>query len=278
MSKSNLVGFSLFQFKVMQEELKIFENPEFGQVRVIIQENNEPLFCLADVCRILSIGNPSRLKERLEEEGVQLVDLQALSNNKGVKIKQLGNTKSNFVNEPNLYRVIFQSRKEEAVKFQNWVFNEVLPSIRKTGSYSVKPMTHIQMLAAEAHAMVELELRLCETENKVEQLVTIQEENLKQLNKLPLTQEEVPSFTPRQELNQMVRTYASSANLKFNEVWNKVYSELYYRYHISLNAYKKEKGENNLDIAEKIGAIDKLKVVVSNLLRELGTVKPLVRK
>ena len=59
---------------------------------------------------------------------------------------------------------------------------------------------------------------------------------------------------------------------------NKVYSELYYRYHISLNAYKKEKGENNLDIAEKIGAIDKLKVVVSNLLRELGTVKPLVRK
>jgi prophage antirepressor-like protein len=278
MSKSNLVGFSLFQFKVMQEELKIFENPEFGQVRVIVQKNNEPLFCLADICRILSIGNPSHLKERLEEGGIQLVDLQALSNNEGVKIKQLGNTKSNFVNEPNLYRVIFQSRKEEAVKFQNWVFNEVLPSIRKTGSYSLKPMTHIQMLAAQAQAMAELEQRLYETENKVEQLVTVQEENLKQLNKLPLMQEEVPSFTPRQELNQMVRTYALSANLKYNEVWNKVYSELYYRYHISLNAYKKEKGENNLDIAEKIGAIDKLKVVVSNLLRELGTVKPFVRK
>jgi toxin-antitoxin system, toxin component, bro family len=278
MSKSNLVGFYLFYFKVMQEKLKIFENPEFGQVRVIVQENNEPLFCLADICRILSIGNPSRLKERLEEEGVQLIDLQTLSNNEGVKTKQLGNTKSNFVNEPNLYRVIFQSRKEEAVKFQNWVFNEVLPSIRKTGSYSVRPMTHIQMLAAQAQAMAELEQRLNETENKVEQLVTIQEENLKQLNKLPLMQEEVPSFTPRQELNQMVRTYALSANLKYNEVWNKIYSELYYRYHISLNAYKKEKGENNLDIAEKIGAIDKLKIVVSNLLRELGTVKPLVKK
>ena len=278
MSKSNLVGFYLFYFKVMQEKLKIFDNPEFGQVRVIVQENNEPLFCLADICRILSIGNPSRLKERLEEEGVQLIDLQTLSNNEGVKTKQLGNTKSNFVNEPNLYRVIFQSRKEEAVKFQNWVFNEVLPSIRKTGSYSIKPMTHIQMLAAQAQAMAELEQRLNETENKVEQLVTIQEENLKQLNKLPLMQEEVPSFTPRQELNQMVRTYALSANLKYNEVWNKIYSELYYRYHISLNAYKKEKGENNLDIAEKIGAIDKLKIVVSNLLRELGTVKPLVKK
>nr|DAK38038.1 MAG TPA: BRO family protein [Caudoviricetes sp.] len=74
MSKSNLVGFYLFYFKVMQEKLKIFENPEFGQVRVIVQENNEPLFCLADICRILSIGNPSRLKERLEEEGVQLIE------------------------------------------------------------------------------------------------------------------------------------------------------------------------------------------------------------
>lgn len=137
----------------MNNKLEIFENPEFGQVRVIVNNSNEPLFCLADICRILSIGNPSHLKERLDEEGIQLVDLQALSNNEGVIIKQLGNTKSNFINEPNLYRVIFQSRKEEAVKFQNWVFNEVLPSIRKTGSYSAQqklPQTFAQALRAYA--------------------------------------------------------------------------------------------------------------------------------
>lgn len=269
----------------MNEKLEIFENPEFGQVRVIVNNSNEPFFCLADVCRILSIANPSHLKERLDEEGVQLVDLQALSNNEGVIIKQLGNTKSNFINEPNLYRVIFQSRKEEAIKFQNWVFNEVLPSIRKTGSYSVRTLSPAELIIAQGQAMLALEqkqreheLRLSATENKVNELALIQEENLKQLNKLPLSEEEVIEITPRQELNQMVRTYAQSAGIKYNEVWNKIYSELYYRYHISINAYKKEKGENNLDIAEKIGVIDKLKVIVSSLIKEIGKVRPLVKK
>ena len=258
----------------MNSSIKIFENPEFGQVRVIVNNSNEPLFCLSDVCRILEL-QASAVVRRLEED---VISNHPLETNGGIQ-------QFTFVNEEGLYDVILGSRKESTKPFRKWVTSEVLPSIRKTGSYSVKPMTTIEMLAIQAQAMVELERkqreqeqRLYETEDKVNELVTIQEENLKQLNKLPLMQEEVPSFTPRQELNQMVRTYASSANLKFNEVWNKVYSELYYRYHISLNAYKKEKGENNLDIAEKIGAIDKLKVVVSNLLRELGTVKPLVKK
>lgn len=100
----------------MNNKLEIFENLEFGQVRVIVNNSNEPLFCLADVCRILSIGNPSHLKERLDEEGIQLVDLQALSNNEGVIIKQLGNTKSNFINEPNLYRVIFSISQRRSCK------------------------------------------------------------------------------------------------------------------------------------------------------------------
>ena len=264
----------------MNNSIKIFENPEFGQVRIVVQENGEPLFCLVDVCKILGLTNSSVVKEQIIKEfGDDLTQTYPVFDSIGRKQEVI------FVKEPHLYFIMMRSDKPNAKGFRLWVTSEVLPSIRKTGSYSVKPMTTLEMLAIQVQAMVELERkqreqeqRLYETENKVEQLVTVQEENLKQLNKLPLMQEEVPSFTPRQELNQMVRTYASSANLKYNEVWNKVYSELYYCYHISLNAYKKEKGENNLDIAEKIGAIDKLKVVVSNLLRELGTVKPLVKK
>lgn len=266
-------------------DIKLFENPEFGQVRIIVQENNEPLFCLADVCRVLTISNPSQLKEKLDSEGMQLVDLQALSNNDPLKINELWNTKATFVDEANLYRVIFQSRKESAKRFQKWVFNEVLPSIRKTGSYSVRTLSPAELIIAQGQAMLALEqkqreheLRLSATENKVNELVSIQEENLKHLNKLPLAEEEIIQITPRQELNQMVRTYAQSAGIKYNEVWSKIYSELYYRYHISINAYKKEKGENNLDVAEKIGAIEKLKVIVSNLIKEIGKVRPLVKK
>lgn len=91
--------------------------------------NNEPWFCLADVCEILNIANHRNVVTRLDEKGVHSIDTPTSG----------GLQQINFVNEPNLYRVIFQSRKEEAVKFQDWVFNDVLPTIRKTGQYSVTP-------------------------------------------------------------------------------------------------------------------------------------------
>jgi prophage antirepressor-like protein len=92
--------------------------------------NNEPWFCLADVCEILELGNASRVVDRLDLGGVT----------KSNTTDNLGRTQEvNFINEPNLYRVIFRSNKAEATKFQDWVFNEVLPTIRKTGSYSATP-------------------------------------------------------------------------------------------------------------------------------------------
>lgn len=91
--------------------------------------NNNPWFCLVDVCEILSITNHRNVTTRLDEKGVRSMDT----------LTKGGNQLLTFVNEPNLYRVIFQSRKEEATKFQDWVFNEVLPTIRKTGNYSATP-------------------------------------------------------------------------------------------------------------------------------------------
>lgn len=268
-------------------DIKLFENPEFGQVRIVIQENNEPLFCLADVCKILGLTNTSVVKEQIIREfGDDLSLTYPILDSIGRK------QEVTFVKESHLYFIMMRSDKPNAKGFRLWVTEDVLPSIRKTGLYTIKPMTTIEMLAVQAQAMVELErkqreqevkqreheLRLNVTESKVNELVSIQEENLKHLNTLSLAEEEIIQMTPRQELNQMVRTYAQSAGIKYNEVWNKIYSELYYHYHISINAYKKEKGENNLDIAEKIGAIDKLKVIVSSLIKEIGKVRPLVKK
>lgn len=255
-------------------DIKLFENPEFGQVRVLL-ENGEPLFCLADICNILEL-RVTDVKNRLEDEVVSIYPIT----------DSLGRQQdTNFVNEEGFYSVVLGSRKESVKPFKKWVTSEVLPSIRKTGSYSVRTLSPAELIIAQGQAMLALEqkqreheLRLNATESKVNELVSIQEENLKHLNKLPLAEEEIIQITPRQELNQMVRTYAQSAGIKYNEVWSKIYSELYYRYHISINAYKKEKGENNLDVAEKIGAIEKLKVIVSNLIKEIGKVRPLVKK
>lgn len=106
-------------------ELQIFKNNDFGEVRTKVI-NNEPYFSLNDVCRILEINNPSQAKTRLNKDGV-------ISNE---VIDSMGRTQqANFINESNLYKLIFQSRKTEAEKFADWVTSEVLPTIRKHGAY-----------------------------------------------------------------------------------------------------------------------------------------------
>lgn len=106
-------------------DLQIFKNSEFGEVRTKVI-NNEPYFSLNDVCRILEINNPSQAKTRLNKDGV-------ISNE---VIDSMGRTQqANFINESNLYKLVFQSRKSEAEKFADWVTSDVLPSIRKHGAY-----------------------------------------------------------------------------------------------------------------------------------------------
>lgn len=105
--------------------LQIFKNEEFGQIRVL-ERNTEAWFCLTDICRVLEISNPSQLKSRLNKDGVIINEV----------IDSMGrNQEASFINEPNLYKAIFQSRKQEAEIFTDWVAKEVLPSIRKTGGY-----------------------------------------------------------------------------------------------------------------------------------------------
>jgi prophage antirepressor-like protein len=100
----------------------------FHQSQVRIQLlNNQPIFCLKDVADILNISNAKVSRFKLSEAGVHKMYLRSGGQNREVT----------FINEPNLYRVIFRSNKKEAIDFQNWVFEEVLPTIRKTGSYSL---------------------------------------------------------------------------------------------------------------------------------------------
>lgn len=79
-----------------------------------------------------------------------------------------------YVTEGNLYRAIFQSRKPEADRFTDWVTEEVLPSIRKTGRYEIqqKPMTMAENLAAQAQLLVEQEQRIARIEERVETALT----------------------------------------------------------------------------------------------------------
>ena len=101
-----------------------------SQIRTILDDNEEPLFCLVDVCNILQLTTPSRTKEQIEEEfgdGVTLTH---------PIIDRLGREQSTtFITEPQLYFVMMRSRAKIARQFRQWIVNEVLPALRKHGHY-----------------------------------------------------------------------------------------------------------------------------------------------
>ena len=115
-------------------EIKIFSNSKFGQLRVALNEKGETVVCLADVCKALAIGNTSDVKRRLDGAAIDTIEVCSTSVNQ-YGAKSVRTTKMTYIGEPNLYRCIFQSNKKEAREFQDWVFNTVLPQIRKTGGY-----------------------------------------------------------------------------------------------------------------------------------------------
>ncbi|MDU4209164.1 MAG: phage antirepressor [Finegoldia magna] len=103
-------------------ELQIFKNSEFGEIRTVTK-NNEPWFVAIDVCNALDLKNPTVSVGRLDEDEVTKFNLGGLSG------------ESNIVSEYGLYNLILASRKKEAKKFKRWITHEVIPTIRKHGAY-----------------------------------------------------------------------------------------------------------------------------------------------
>ena len=137
-------------------ELQIFENKQFGQVRAIMKDG-EPWFVAADVCRALEIANNRDALTRLEqdEKGVALTDTPG------------GAQEVTIVNEPGLYTLVLGSRKREAKSFKRWVTHDVVPSIRKTGAY-MTPET-IEKVLMNPDTIISLATQLKELQTKVEQ-------------------------------------------------------------------------------------------------------------
>lgn len=143
-------------------KIKVFINPEFGTIRTEII-NGEPWFCLSDVCKALELTNPSIVKQRLNAKGLST----AYTLTAGGKQELL------FISEANLYKTIFQSRKESAERFTDWVTSEVLPTIRETGSYQqTPPLTTAGQIQLIAKGYVELEQQVATLGAEVTELKT----------------------------------------------------------------------------------------------------------
>lgn len=116
---------------------QVFEHEQFGSIRVVMIDG-KPWFVAVDVCRALELKNTTVALKSLAEDEKSKFNLG------------LSGGATNCVNESGLYRLIFASRKPEAEKFRRWVFHEVLPSIRETGSYSV-PKQQVIRIEGEKH-------------------------------------------------------------------------------------------------------------------------------
>lgn len=152
----------------MNQLTKMFD----GHKLTIIEKGGEPVFLLNDVCNILGLA-PRSVRQRLEDDVCSTYPIQ----------DRLGRTqKATFVNEDGLYDVILDSRKPEAKRFRKWITSEVLPSIRKTGSYSLdvdvtqlSPELQIMNNMVKALAKQELEQKqmrqeINETKQEIEEV------------------------------------------------------------------------------------------------------------
>lgn len=128
--------FSLtFKESKQMKNVEKFNSPLFGELRCIQNEEGAPLFCLADVCASLELRVNDVIKRTGCAPEIIGVSKEVVSHGKGTgKFKEEG---MYFVTEPDLYRCIFQSRKSSARSFQDWVFAEVIPALRKDGAYVV---------------------------------------------------------------------------------------------------------------------------------------------
>ena len=149
-------------------EMKIFKNEEFGQVRTVTVDN-EPMFCLTDVCKALDITHITDVKNRLKQDGVGSSEV----------IDTLGRKQTaTFINEANLYKTIFQSRKPSAERFTDWVTSEVLPTIRKHGVYAVdEVLNNPDMMIA---ALTELKKERAKVQSLTE-IKAVQEQQIMEL-------------------------------------------------------------------------------------------------
>lgn len=184
------------------KELQIFNNEQFGEIRTI-ENDGKPYFCGKDVAVALGYSNTKdALSRHCRKSGVVKHDLGVQTGFKANGEPAMQKVQLTFIDEGNLYRLITHSKLPEAEKFESWVFDEVLPTIRKTGEYKVKgkPLTSLQK-ERESRLKAQLLYNLSKEVNIPEYKQVLQSYCTKELtgkHLLPLPEVEKPTYSARE--------------------------------------------------------------------------------
>ena len=146
-------------------EVTVFQNDQFGEVRTMTIDG-EPWFVAVDVCRALEINNSRMATERLDDDEKTAV---SLTDTRSIGMKQT--REMTVINESGLYSLVLSSRLPAAKAFKRWVTSEVIPAIRKSGSYSLS-LSPAEQLVAQAQLLLEQERRLAVLEDEQKHIIT----------------------------------------------------------------------------------------------------------
>lgn len=153
-----------------------FQDNANSPVKILIQDNKE-YFLAKNVCDILELSNVSQALSRLEKEDIISNDTPTNG----------GTQKMLYVSEAGLYELVFASKKPEAKEFKKWVFNTILPTIRKTGKFEVQQLTQKEQVLLLAKNLLELEEQNKALENAVKEKDEVIEIQQSENNKLKIT-------------------------------------------------------------------------------------------
>ena len=235
--------------------LEVFYSEEFGTLRTI-EVNNEPWFLGKDVADMLGYNNSrDALFKHVDSEDKNTVAIRD-----GIA----GNPNQTVINESGVYALVFSSKLPTAKKFKRWVTSEVLPTIRKTGSYQ-KPMSQLEILQGSIQKLVEQEREIA----RIKLTQQEQAENLQAVSKRIDTLNGVCiDGTKRQQLVAMVNGYANKAGFSYAKGWSD-FKEAYnkaFRTNIGLKR-KNYMTKNNLQKTPSVPEFLELKGLLDDGIR-----------
>ena len=183
----------------MTNEMKIFENEQFGSIRTV-EENGKVLFCGADVAKALGYQNTKdALARHCREDGVAFHDL----------IDSMGREQqAKFINEGNLYRLITHSKLPEAEKFESWVFDDVLPTIRRHGMYATDELINNPDIAIAAFTALKEER---EKTRQLTETVAVQNQQIAELKPKASYYDVVLNCADLLSISKIAKDYGKSA-------------------------------------------------------------------
>ena len=241
----------------IQNGIKVFENPIFGQIRMVMVDD-EPWFVAKDISDKLGYAQTSNMMKRIDDEDFKSSVLDGM------------NMKSLLINESGLYSAIIGSKLPSAKQFKHWVTSEVLPTIRKTGGYVNNDELFISTYLP--YADENTKLIFSQTLKTVrEQNETIKRQQKEIIHKEDVIiglVEDIDLATKRQRITQIVRFGADG---KYQERYSLLYGEFERKYHCNLKSRMegcalKAKVRNKMDyIDREMGMIPQLYEIACKL-------------